>query len=132
MSRAKKIILPTDKQPVLRVKTLPNDTNPYGGIFGGWLMAQIDMAGWIIASEKANGAVATVAVKELLFLQPIFTFDVVSFYADITHIGNTSITVHTEAYAQRSQKPTQIVKVASAVIVYVAVGKPGKKRKITK
>lgn len=126
--------LPVNIEPTLRVVTRPNDANPKGDIFGGWLMSQIDIAGSIIAIERAQGPVATVAVKNLQFIKPIYVHDLVSFYPSIIAIGKTSITTNVEVYAQRHIQnesgyyTMQSLKVADAVLVYVAVSEPGKKR----
>lgn len=117
-------------QPVLRVKTLPNDANRSGDIFGGWLMSQIDMAGAIVATQRAKGHVVTIAVSELTLLKPLFVYDIVSFYAKITRIGKTSITVKVETYAERPPSGKEVFKVSDATLVYVAVHKPGEKREV--
>lgn len=122
--------LPKDHQPALRVTAMPNYANPGGDIFGGWMMSQMDLAGAIVAVPRAKGQVATVAVKELRFIKPIYVFDLVSFYAHVVKVGNTSITTEIEAYAQRLRDKIEIVKVAEATIVYVAVSEPGVKRQI--
>lgn len=120
----------------LRVVTRPNDANPKGDIFGGWLMSKIDIAGSIIAVNRAKGPVATVAVKSLQFIKPIYVHDVVSFYAKIIAVGKTSITTSVEVFSQRTCKDEgdnftiQTLKVADAVVVYVAVSEPGKKREV--
>lgn len=119
-----------DRDPVLRIKTNPKDANSTGDIFGGWLMSNIDIAGAIIATKKTQGHVVTIAVKELVFLQPLFVYDLVSFYVEIVQIGNTSITVKVEVYSERLTHPG-FVKVSEAVLVYVAVSQPGVKRQIT-
>lgn len=120
-------------EPTLRVKTRPNDANKAGDIFGGWLMSQIDIAGAIAAAQRAKGPVVTVAVKDLKFLQPLFIYDIASFYTKITSVGKTSLTIGVEVYAKRYQEgvnaSTQI-KVSEASLVYVAVSKPGEKRLI--
>ena len=119
-------------QPTLRVKTRPNDANQSGDIFGGWLMSQIDVAGAIAASDRAEGHVVTVAVKELTLLKPIFVYDIVSFYAKVTAVGHTSITVAVETFAQRAPEQQEVVKISDAILVYVAVKKPGEKRELPK
>lgn len=119
-----------DKQPILRIRTMPNDANALGDIFGGWLMSQIDLAGAALAEEYSKGAVATVAVKELTFLKPIYVYDLVSFYGEISHIGSTSITVKISVFAQRFQQPRPVLKVSDAELVYVAISKPGVKRNL--
>ncbi|MBA2653885.1 MAG: acyl-CoA thioesterase [Gammaproteobacteria bacterium] len=118
-----------NRDPVLRIKTLPNDANRSGDIFGGWLMSQIDIAGAIVATKKTLGHVVTVAVKDLTFLQPLFVYDLVSFYVDIEKMGKTSITVKVEVYAERLTHPG-LIKVSDATLVYVAVSQPGIKREI--
>lgn len=123
--------LPIDQQPLLRIKTQPNDANASGDIFGGWLMSQIDIAGAILAAQKACGPVVTVAVKELVFLKPLYIYDLVSFYGDIVRTGKTSITVSVEVFAQRIRKSNiETVKVSDALLVYVAVTEPGVKRSL--
>jgi acyl-CoA thioesterase YciA len=130
---SEKISLPANKQPTLRVITKPNDANPKGDIFGGWLMSQIDIAGAIAAISAAKGPVSTVAVKELQFIRPLYAHDIVSFYTEVIAIGTTSITVAIEVYTERYMGMKDcVIKVSDAVFVYVAVSEPGKKRKISK
>ena len=89
------------KPVALRVMPQPSDANVHGDVFGGWIMAQVDIAGSIPASRRANGRVATIAVNSFVFKQPVFVGDLLSFYADIVKTGNTSVTVSVEVYAQR-------------------------------
>jgi acyl-CoA thioesterase YciA len=111
-----------DKQPVLRIVPMPADTNAHGTIFGGWVMAQVDIAGSIPAWERAHGPVVTVAVNSFVFKEAVFVGDVVSFYADVIKVGRTSITVDVEVYAQRGRSGTrEAVKVTEAQLTYVAV-----------
>lgn len=119
-----------NNKPTLRLITRPNDANRSGDIFGGWLMSQIDLAGAAVAAQHTKGPVVTVAVKHLHFIKPIFVYDLVSFYTNITHVGRTSITVEIEVFAERNQGTTgeEPVKVSDAVLVYVAVSEPGKPR----
>lgn len=131
-SVADKLQLPVNKQPTLRVKTLPNDANAAGDIFGGWLMSQIDIAGAIAATESAGWPIATVAVNKLTFLKPLFVYDLVSFYAKVKQVGRSSVTVDIEVFAQRATDLLEVVKVSDATLVYVAVSKPGVKRIIAK
>ena len=120
-----------DIQPTLRVIPMNHDTNPRGDIFGGWLMSQIDMAGSVVAYRRAQGPVATIAVKELTFRAPLFVGDVVSLYATISAVGNTSITVDIDVYAQRErQSKPETVKISHAVLVFVAVLEPGQSRPV--
>jgi acyl-CoA thioesterase YciA len=86
-------ILPTDKELVLRVVPMPADANPNGDIFGGWIMAQVDIAGSVLPIRLSKGRVTTVAVKEFVFKQPVTVGDLLSFYATVERIGNTAISV---------------------------------------
>jgi len=112
--------LPAGKEPVLRVMPMPADVNIHGDIFGGWIMAQVDIAGGVAAMRRARGRVATVAVNSFSFKQPVFMGDVLSFYADIVRVGTTSITVDVSVFAQRNPQDMQVVKVTEAVLTYVA------------
>ncbi|MFZ9962724.1 MAG: acyl-CoA thioesterase, partial [Burkholderiales bacterium] len=95
------ISLPIDKDPTLRVVPMPSDANYSGDIFGGWIMSQVDIAGSIPAAQLAKGRIVTIAVNSFLFKQPVMIGDLVSFYADVVKVGNTSITVDVEVFAQR-------------------------------
>ena len=116
--------------PVLRVVPMPADANFHGDIFGGWIMSHVDVAGAIPASQRACGRVATVAVNSFTFKQPVFVGDVVSFFAEITKVGRTSITVAVEVYAQRNPGREITVKVTEASLTYVAVGPDRKPREL--
>ena len=113
--------LPVAKEPTLRVVPMPADANHTGDIFGGWIMAQVDLAGSIPAVRLAKGRVATVAVNSFVFKQPVFVGDVVSFYAEVVKVGRTSITVDVQVYAQRRPEREEVVKVTEALLTYVAV-----------
>jgi acyl-CoA thioesterase YciA len=116
------VTLPQDRQPVLRIVPMPADTNAHGTIFGGWVMAQVDIAGSIPAWERAQGPVVTVAVNSFVFKEPVFVGDIVSFYGKVLKVGRTSITVDVEVYAQRGRTGTkETVKVTEAQLTYVAV-----------
>ncbi len=117
---AEPIRLPEGKEPVLRVMPMPADVNHNGDIFGGWIMAQVDLAGGILAGRHARGRAATVAVNAFQFKQPVQIGDLVSFYAEIVRVGHTSITVNVEVYAQRNPEDIEIVKVTEATLTYVA------------
>jgi len=119
-----------DKQPVLRVVAMPGDANVYGDVFGGWIMAQVDIAGSIPAIKRANGRVATIAVNSFLFKQPVFVGDLLSFYADIVRVGNTSLTVHVDVWAQRNRLDDEVVHVTDATLTYVATGEDRKPRPV--
>jgi acyl-CoA thioesterase YciA len=118
------------KQPVLRTVPMPADLNQNGDVFGGWVMAQVDVAGAIPAMRRARGRVATVSVNSFQFKQAISVGDVVSLYADIVHVGNTSITVNVEVYAERNYANPVKVKVTEAQLTYVAIDGAGKKRTV--
>jgi len=113
--------LPQDKELTLRVVPLPADASHTGDIFGGWIMAQVDLAGSIPAMRLAKGRVATVAVNSFHFKKPVFVGDLVSFYAEVVRVGRTSITVNVEVYAQRRPEEVECVKVTAATLTYVAV-----------
>ena len=114
--------LPEGEQPVLRIVPMPADTNAHGTIFGGWVMAQVDIAGSIPAWARARGPVVTIAVNSFVFKEAVFVGDLVSFYARVLKVGRTSITVDVEVFAQRSRTGTsEAVKVTEAQLTYVAV-----------
>ena len=116
--------LPQDCDPTLRIVPMPTDTNHAGDVFGGWIMSQVDIAGSLLAIRRAGGRVATVAVNNFVFKHPVFIGDLVSFYAEITKVGRTSITVDVAVYAQRGPREGDkeiCIKVTEAVLTYVAV-----------
>jgi acyl-CoA thioesterase YciA len=126
-----KIRLPQNKQPAMRLVPMPADTNATGNIFGGWIMAQVDMAGGIAASRRADGRVATVAVNSFEFKQPVFVGDVVSLYVDVVKVGKTSITIHVECYSERRvHGERQVVKVTEANLTYVATDQDHRPRSV--
>jgi len=122
--------LPEGKEPVLRVLPMPADANHHGDIFGGWIMAQVDIAGGVLAARHARGRVATVAVNSFQFKQPVQIGDLLSFYADIVRVGNTSITINVEVYAQRNPEEIEVVKVTEATLTYVATDKDRRPRAV--
>jgi acyl-CoA thioesterase YciA len=124
--------LPTDKDLVLRVMPMPADANANGDIFGGWIMAQVDLAGAVLPARIAKGRIATVAVNEFVFKQPVSVGDLLSFYASVTRVGTTSITVHVEVYAERNPQNLVVVKVTEANLTYVAIDANGQPRPIPK
>src|SRR3981081_619486 len=111
-----------DQAPTLRVVPMPADANQHGDIFGGWIMAQVDIAGGVLAARHARGLVATVAVNSFQFKQAVFIGDVLSVYCEIVGVGTTSITVNVEVYAQRNPSDVETVKVTEATLTYVAIG----------
>jgi acyl-CoA thioesterase YciA len=120
--------LPSNRIAVLRMMPLPADANIHGDVFGGWIMAHVDIAGAVPATRRAAGRVATVAVTSFAFRQPVFVGDLVSFYSDIVRTGNTSITVEVEVYAERNRMEREVVKVTEATLVYVATDQQRKPR----
>lgn len=119
---------PDDRVPALRVMPMPADLNPFGDVFGGWIMAQVDIAGSIPARRLARGRVATVAVNSFTFKQAVSVGDLVSFYAKVVGVGRTSVTVDVEVVAERHPENPLMVKVTEAQLTYVAVDQAGNKR----
>lgn len=93
----------SDRDPAVRTLAMPGDTNPAGDIFGGWLLAQMDIAAGTVAWQRAQGRVATVAVDAMTFHAPVFVGDVVSCYAEVVRVGRTSVAVQVEAWARRAR-----------------------------
>jgi acyl-CoA thioesterase YciA len=122
--------LPDGAELVMRVMPMPADTNNNGDIFGGWLMAQVDLAGSVLPGRIAKGRITTVAVNQFLFKQAVSVGDLLSFYARVERIGNTSITVHVEVHAERNPANLQVVKVTEANLTYVAIDRDGKPRAV--
>jgi acyl-CoA thioesterase YciA len=121
--------LPQDEMPVLRIVPMPADTNAHGTIFGGWVMAQVDIAGSIPAWDRAQGPVVTVAVNSFVFKEPVFVGDLVSFYARVVKVGRTSVTIDVEVFSQRGRVGrADVVKVTEAQLTYVAVDRERKPR----
>lgn len=122
----------TDARTELALRIAPQaaDCNMYGDIFGGWLMAQVDIAGAVAAFRVAQGRVATIAVKELIFLQPVRMGDILSFYASVARVGNTSITIEVHVYAEHFHHQGQYLKAATSTITYVALDEHGKPRTV--
>ena len=116
-----------DEQPVVRVIAMPADTNPEGDIFGGWLLAQMDLAGSTPAFDLARGRCATIAVDAMVFHQPVSVGDEVSIYARIVKTGRTSIRVHVEAW-KRPRASHAISRVTEGVFTYVAIDEHRKPR----
>jgi acyl-CoA thioesterase YciA len=119
-----------DAFPSLRVIPMPADLNQYGDVFGGWVMAQVDLAGSIPAMTRARGRVATVSVNCFSFHQPVSVGDVVSLYSTVVRVGKTSITVSVEVYAERNYANPVVVKVTEAQLTYVAIDENGQKRDV--
>ncbi|MEO5698617.1 MAG: acyl-CoA thioesterase [Burkholderiaceae bacterium] len=109
---------------------MPADANGNGDIFGGWIMAQVDLAGAVLPARLAKGRIATVAVNEFVFKQPVSIGDLLSFYAKVERIGRTSVTVNVEVYAERDPANLHVVKVTEANLTYVAIDAAGQPRAI--
>jgi acyl-CoA thioesterase YciA len=125
-----------DRPPTTRVLAMPTDTNASGDIFGGWIMSQVDIAGAIAAYRRAAGRVVTVAVNSFQFHHPVYVGDLVSFYAQVSKVGNTSLTVDVEVYAERDRGVDEPVhecqRVTEATLTYVAVDGERRPRKVDK
>jgi len=124
--------LPHDKELVLKVIPMPADSNANGDIFGGWVMAQVDLAGSVLPVRRAQGRITTVAVNEFIFKQPVRVGDLLSFYAEIIKEGRTSITVKVEVFAERLRLQGSYTKVTEAQLTYVAIDEQGRPRPLTK
>ncbi len=122
--------LPTDEELVLKVIPMPSDSNANGDIFGGWVMAQVDLAASVISARHARGRMATVAVNEFIFKQPVRVGDILTFFSKLVRIGRTSITVKVDVYAERFSAQGQYLKVTEASVTYVAIDEQGRPRPI--
>ena len=108
------------RQPVLRVTPGPSDINSNGHIFGGWVLSQMDIAAGIVASRRANGSVATVAIERMEFIAPIELRDLISVYAEVEKVGRTSMAIRIEVVADRDRGERQI-KVTEGLFTFVAL-----------
>ena len=124
------VSLPVDEELVLKVIPMPRDCNQNGDIFGGWVMAQVDLAGSVLPARYIKGRMATVAVNEFIFKQPVRVGDILSFFAAVTRIGRTSITVEVEVYAERFSDQGKYLKVTEARLTYVAIDADGRPRPV--
>src|SRR5450830_1794216 len=109
---------------------MPGDCNANGDIFGGWVMAHVDLAGSVVPARYAGGRMATVAVNEFIFKHPVRVGDILSFFGKLVRIGRTSITVKIEVYAERYRAQGHYIKVTEASLTYVAIDDHGKPRPI--
>jgi acyl-CoA thioesterase YciA len=109
-----------DRIPILRLMPAPADINANGHIFGGWVLSQMDIAAGIVASRRANGPVATVAIEAMKFISPIHLRDLVSVFAEVERVGRTSMGVKIEVIAHRDLGATE-VKVTEGVFTFVAL-----------
>ena len=115
--------------PLVRVIAMPADANPNGDIFGGWLLAQMDLAGGSLAAQRARGRCATVAVDGMVFHEPVFVGDEVSCYGELIRTGRTSMTVRIEAW-RRHLPSDETRKVTEAIFTYVAIGEDRRPRRL--
>ena len=118
------------RELVMKVMPMPADANNNGDVFGGWIMAQVDLAGSVLPARISRGRITTVAVNEFIFKQPVSIGDLLSFYATVTRVGRTSVTVHVEVIAERNPANPHVVKVTEANLTYVAIDMQGKPREI--
>jgi acyl-CoA thioesterase YciA len=123
---------PSDQTLVLKVIPMPADCNANGDIFGGWVMAQVDLAGAVLPARYMGGRFATVAVNQFIFKQPVKVGDILSFFATVSRLGRTSITVQVEVFAERFGAQGQYIKVTEASLTYVAIDENGRPREIPK
>ncbi|MDO5623687.1 MAG: acyl-CoA thioesterase [Pseudomonadota bacterium] len=114
----------------MKVIPMPKDANANGDIFGGWVMAQVDLAGAVLPARYAQGRMATVAVNEFIFKAPVRVGDILSFYAKMERIGRTSLTVKVGVYAERFVSQGHYIKVTEATLTYVAIDDEGKPREV--
>ena len=110
-----------ERHPVIRTTTTYSDANPGGDIFGGWLLAQMDLAGGICAFAYVRNRIVTVGVEAMSFHQPVFVGEEVSFYADVQRVGKTSIAVKIEAWVKRGPSG-DLVHVTDGIYTYVSIG----------
>jgi acyl-CoA thioesterase YciA len=118
---------PPSGQPVIRTIAMPADANPAGDIFGGWLMAQMDLAAGSAATRRAGGRCATVAVEALSFLRPVFIGDEVSLFAELIGAGRTSMRIHVQAW-RRAREGHEQMRVTEATFTFVALDGEGRAR----
>ncbi|MCL1960454.1 MAG: acyl-CoA thioesterase [Desulfovibrionaceae bacterium] len=123
---------PADHVLVLKVIPQPRDANSNGDIFGGWVMAQVDLAGGVLPARYAQGRMATVAVNQFIFKQPVRVGDILSFYAKMERIGRTSMTVNVGVYAERFNNQGHYIKVTEATLTFVAIDDQGRPRPVPK
>ncbi len=130
MNNSAQILNHTDMELVLKVIPMPSDCNANGDIFGGWVMAHVDQAASVLAAKAANGRVATVAVKEFVFKQPVGVGDILSFFAKIERVGRTSITIAVEVLAEPFLSQGDFKKVTEATLTFVAIDEQGRPREV--
>jgi acyl-CoA thioesterase YciA len=126
------VAIETNSQPEIRVLPMPSDTNANGDVFGGWMMSQVDIAGSLAAHRRVGNRVVTVAVNEFSFIKPVMVGDVISIFAEIDHVGNTSIRVALEVIAEHEHGNGKTEKVAKAMLTYVSIDKNKNPRPISR
>ena len=109
---------PPDSEVLLRALAMPADTNPSGDIFGGWILSQMDIAGSVLARQRAGGRVATVAIEAMMFHKPVLVGDLVSCYGALERVGRTSLAIKVETWIRRGSSTS---KVTQGVFTYVAL-----------
>jgi acyl-CoA thioesterase YciA len=107
------------KEPSIRVVLMPKDTNAHGTIFGGVILSFIDQAAAVEAKQHGASFIVTVAMREVVFHEPVYVGDLVSFYTGLVRIGRTSITVSVEVFAQRGEGTGGMIKVTQAEVTFV-------------
>jgi acyl-CoA thioesterase YciA len=117
------------KNPVLRVVPGPSDINANGHIFGGWVLSQMDIAAGIVASRRAGGSVATIAIDKMEFIQPIHLRDVISVFAEVERVGRTSMAIRIEVIATRDRGATDL-KVTEGLFTFVALDEQHRPRAV--
>ncbi|MET0270135.1 MAG: acyl-CoA thioesterase [Sphingomonas sp.] len=111
---------PVPRNPILRVVPRPADINANGHIFGGWVLSQMDIAGGIVARQRAQGPVATVAIEQMAFIAPVLMLDLMSVYAEVERVGRTSIAIRIEVIVTRGYAEEE-VRVTEGVFTFVAL-----------
>jgi acyl-CoA thioesterase YciA len=121
---------PPAGEPALRTIAMPADANPNGDIFGGWLLSQMDLAGSVVAYERAQGRIATVAIDAMSFLEPVFVGDLVTCHAAVIGVGRTSMKVRIETWVRRRRIGHDTIKVTEGTFTYVAIDEHGRPRPV--
>jgi acyl-CoA thioesterase YciA len=120
-------LTPKEKRdPAIRITLLPRDTNPHGTIFGGIILSYIDQAAAVAAKRVTRRKVVTVAMREVVFHEPVYVGDLVSFYADVVRVGRTSISTKVWVEVEREGRPGEVVPVTDAEVIFVAVDDQGR------
>ncbi len=113
------------RDPAIRITLLPRDTNPHGTIFGGVILSYIDQAAAVAAKRKTRHKIVTVSMREVVFKKPVYVGDLISFYAEVTRVGRTSIGTRVVVEAERENSRGETVRVTEAEVVFVAVDDAG-------